>query len=70
MIQYPLIYTISHSFPDSIQEDASLDKNDQGLSYGLYDMIINDSDFEDMEKQSHHLSLKRSTRMNNISHTG
>ena len=65
-----IIYTISHSCPDSIREDASLDGSDQGLSYGLDDTINNDSDFEDIEKQSHHLSLKSSMRMNEISHTG
>ena len=47
------IYNISHPCPDSIREDASLDGNDQGVSYGLNDTIINDYDFEDMEKQSH-----------------
>ena len=44
------IYNSSHHCPDSICEDASLDGNDRGVSYGL-DYAINDySDFEDMEK--------------------
>ena len=60
----------THHCPDSIREDASLDGSDQGLSCGLDDTINNDSDFEDIEKQSHHLSLKSSMRMNEISHTG
>ena len=48
---YPsTIYNCSHPFPDSIREDASLDGNDQGIPYGLDDVIMNDSDFEDTEK--------------------
>ena len=33
-------------------------------------MIINDYDFEDMKKKIHHLSLKRSMRMNNTRRMG
>ena len=44
------IYNISHTCIDSIREYASLDTNYQGVSYGLYVTIINDSDFEEMEK--------------------
>ena len=51
-------------------EDAVLDGNYQGVSYGLYDVINNDYDFEDMEKQSHNMSLKRRMSMNKISHKG
>ena len=40
------IYNIIHPCLDSIWEDSSLDGNDQGVSYGLDDTIINDSDFE------------------------
>ena len=43
------IYNISHTCHDSIPEDASLDGNDQGISYGLGDTIINYSDFEDIK---------------------
>ena len=42
------IYNSSHPCPDSIREKALLDENDQGVSYGLYDAINNDSDFEYM----------------------
>ena len=45
------IYENIHPCPDIIQEDASLDINDQGVSYGLDDTIINYSDFEDTEKK-------------------
>ena len=31
------IYSSSHPCPDSIWEDASLDGNNQGVPYGLYD---------------------------------
>ena len=44
------IYSIIHPCPDSIRGDASLDSSDQGVSYGLDDMIINYSEFEDMGK--------------------
>ena len=44
------IYNIIHPCPDSIWEDASLDGNDQGVPYSLYDAINNDSDFEDTKK--------------------
>ena len=44
------IYNISHPCPDSIQEYASLYVNDQGVLYGLYDTIINDSEFEYIKK--------------------
>ena len=44
--------------------------NYQGVSYGLGDTIINDSEFEYMGKQSHRLSMKRRMRMKNISHMG
>ena len=64
------IYNISHPCTDSSWKDASLDRNDQGISYGLDDTKINDSEFEDMKKYIHHLSLKRSMKMNNISQTG
>ena len=48
---YPFaIYNNSHPCPDNIREYASLDGNDQGVSYGLDDAINNYSDFEDMEK--------------------
>ena len=35
---------------DSIKEDTLLNRNDQGVSYGLDDTIINDSDFKNMKK--------------------
>ena len=44
------IYNSSHPCSDSIRWDALLDENDQGVSYGLYDTINNDSDFEYMKK--------------------
>ena len=58
------IYNSSHPCPDSIRKYSSLDENDQGVSYGLDDAINNDSEYEDMGKQSHHLNLKRSMMMN------
>ena len=64
------IYNISHLCPDNIRGDVSLDGNDQGVSYSSDDTIINDYNFEEMEKQSHHLSLKRSMSMNKIRYTG
>ena len=44
------IYNNSHPCTDSIKADSSLDGNYQGVSYGLYDTIIIDSDFEYMKK--------------------
>ena len=44
------MYNSSPPCPDSIRWDALLDENDQGVSYGLYDTINNDSDFEYMKK--------------------
>ena len=62
------IYDSGHPRPDIIQEDASLYGSDQGVTNNLNDVINNYSDFEDMEKHSHHMSLKRRTRMKNTSH--
>ena len=39
------IYDNSHPCPDTIKEEASIDRIDKGVSYGLYDLIKNDSDF-------------------------
>ena len=44
------IYDSSHPRPDIIQEDASLDRIDQVVTYSLDYLINNNSDFEDMEK--------------------
>ena len=44
------IYNISYPYTDRIWEDESLDRNDQGVSYGLNGMIIKDCDFENMGK--------------------
>ena len=62
------IYNSSHPCTGIIWEDASLDGNDQGVSYGLIEAIHNDFDFENLEKLSQHLSLKKKMRMNKISH--
>ena len=43
-----IIYNCSHRCPDSIKEYVSLDESDQGVSYGLDDVIINNYEFEDM----------------------
>ena len=45
-----IIYNNSNPCPGSIWEDVSLDSNDNVVSYGLEYTIINDYDFEDMEK--------------------
>ena len=57
----------SHHCPGIIRENASLDRHNKGVSYGLDDAIHNDSECEYMKKQSHHHILKWSIRMNNIS---
>ena len=44
------IYIISHPCPDIILGDDSLERNYQGVSYGLDYTIINDLDSEDTEK--------------------
>ena len=62
------IYDNSHPNTHSIQENASLERSDQGVTYNLDDVISNDYDFEGIKKQSHHLILKRRTRMKNIIH--
>ena len=65
-----IIYDSSYHHPDSIQEDASLYGSDQGVTYNSDDVNNIDSDFEETEKNSHHLSLflKRRMRMNKFSH--
>ena len=45
------IYKSIHPCTDIIREYTSLEGNDQGVSYGLYDDINNDYNFEDTKKR-------------------